>query len=76
MTAYDYKIKVGDLVKSKAYKGLLGIVVDIHIGWRGLPVAVAWSGRNPYGIGKNSIHHPDRLEVVSEGRRLGKAQIV
>ena len=68
MTAYDYKIKVGDLVKSKAYKGLLGIVVDIQTRWRGCPVAVAWSGRNPYGIGKNSIHHPDRLEVVSESR--------
>ena len=68
MTAYDYKIKVGDLVKSKAYEGLLGVVVDIQTRWRGTPVAVAWSGRNPYGIGKSSIHHPDRLEVVSEGR--------
>ena len=67
MTAYDYKVKVGDLVKSKAYEGLLGVVVSIQTGWRGLPVAVAWSGRNPYGIGKNSIHHPDRLEVVSRG---------
>ena len=58
MTAYDYKVKVGDLVKSKAYEGLLGVVVSIQTGWRGLPVAVAWSGRNPYGIGKNSIHPP------------------
>jgi hypothetical protein len=68
MTAYDYKIKVGDLVESKAYKGMLGVVVDINVKWKGTPVAIAWSGRNPYGIGKNSIHHPDRLEVVSEGR--------
>ena len=67
MAAYDYKIKVGDLVKSKAYKGILGVVVDIQTRWRGHPVAVAWSGRNPYSIGKNSIHHPDRLEVVSRG---------
>ena len=61
-------MKVGDLVQSKTYKGLLCVVVEINVKWKGTPIAVAWSGRNPYGVRKNTIHHPDRLEVVSEGR--------
>ena len=61
-------MKVGDLVKSKAFKGLLGIVVEINVKWKPTPVSVAWSAHNPYGFGKNSLHHPDRLEVISEGR--------
>lgn len=64
----DLGIRVGDLVKHNSYKNLLGIVVEVNLNYAGTPVAVAWSGRNPYGIGKNSIHHPDRLEVISEGR--------
>jgi hypothetical protein len=66
--AYDFKVKVGDLVRHNSYKGLLGIVFEIEPKYAGSPVAVAWTGRNPYGFGKNSIHHPDRLEVVREGR--------
>ena len=61
-------MKVGDLVQSKTYKGLLGVVVEINVKWKGTPIAVAWTGRNPYGFGKNSIHHPDRLEVIRESR--------
>ena len=61
-------MKVGDLVKHNSYKSLLGIVVEINLNYAGNPVAVAWAGRNPYGFGKNSIHHPNRLKVVSESR--------
>ena len=68
MKAYDFKVKVGDLVKHNSYKDLLGIVVEISLNYAGTPVAVAWTGRNPYGFGKNSIHHPDRLEVLNESR--------
>ncbi len=68
MKAYDFKVKAGDLVRHNSYKGLLGIVVEVNLNYAGTPVAVAWTGRNPYGFGKNSIHHPDRLEVVRESR--------
>ena len=68
MKAYDFKIKVGDLVKHNSYKDMLGIVFEIDMNYAGSPVAVAWTGRNPYGFGKNSIHHPDRLEVIRESR--------
>ena len=67
MKAYDFKVKVGDLVRHNSYKGLLGIVVEVNLNYAGTPVAVAWAGRNPYGFGKNSIHHPDRLEVIRNG---------
>ena len=67
MKAYDFKVKVGDLVKHNSYKGMLGIVFEINLNYAGTPVAVAWAG-NTYGLGKNSIHHPDRLEVIREGR--------
>ena len=63
MKAYDFKVKAGDLVRHNSYKDLLGIVVEVSLNY-----AVAWTGRNPYGFGNNSIHHPDRLEVVREGR--------
>ena len=68
MKAYDFKVKVGDLVKHNSYKDLLGIVVEISLNYAGTPVAVAWTSRNPYCFGKNSIHHPDRLEVIRESR--------
>ena len=61
-------MKVGDLVKHNSYKDLLGIVVEINLNYAGPPVAVAWTGRNRYGLTKNSIHHPDRLEVIRESR--------
>ena len=68
MKAYDFKVKAGDLVMHTSYKNLLGIVVEVNLNYAGTPVAVAWTGRNPYGFGKNSIHHPNRLEVVRESR--------
>ena len=68
MKAYDFKVKAGDLVRHNSYKDLLGIVVEVSLNYAGTPVAVAWTGRNPYGFGKNSIHHPDRLEVIRESR--------
>ena len=63
----DLGIRAGDLVKHTSYKNLLGIVVEVNLNYAGTPVAVAWAG-NTYGLGKNSIHHPDRLEVIREGR--------
>ena len=60
-------MKVGDLVTSTAYKGILGVVVEINVKWKGTPVAVAWTGRNRWGFGNLSVHHPDMLEVVSNG---------
>ena len=63
----DLGIRAGDLVKHTSYKDLLGIVVEVNLNYAGTPVAVAWAG-NTYGLGKNSIHHPDRLEVIREGR--------
>ena len=60
-------MKVGDLVKHNSYKGLLGIVFEIEPKYAGTPVSVAWTS-NRYGFGKNSIHHPDSLEVIREGR--------
>ena len=67
----DIGIRAGDLVKHNSYKNLLGIVVEVNLNYAGTPVAVAWTS-NRYGLGNNSIHHPDRLEVVREGRRLGE----
>jgi len=63
----DLGVRPGDLVKHNSYKGLLGIVVEINLNYAGTPVAVAWTS-NRYGLGNNSIHHPDRLEVIREGR--------
>ncbi len=63
----DLGIRVGDLVKHTSYKNLLGIVIEINVNYAGTPVAVAWTGHNPYGLGKNNIHHPDRLEVIRNG---------
>ena len=63
----DLGIRVGDLVKHTSYKNLLGIVIEINVNYAGTPVAVAWTGHNPYGLGKNNIHHPDRLEVIGDG---------
>ena len=63
----DLGIRVGDLVKHTSYKNLLGIVVEVNLNYAGTPVAVAWTGHNPYGLGKNNIHHPDRLEVIRNG---------
>ena len=60
-------MKVGDLVKHNSYKDILGIVVEINLNYAGTPVAVAWAS-NRYGLSKNNIHHPDRLELVSESR--------
>jgi len=64
----DLGIRAGDLVRHTSHKNLLGIVVEINLNYAGTPVAVAWTGRHPYGFGKSSIHHPDRLEVINEGR--------
>ena len=63
----DLGIRAGDLVRHNSYKPLLGIVVEINLNYAGTPVAVAWTS-NRYGLGNNSIHHPDRLEVIREGR--------
>ena len=63
----DLGIRAGDLVKHTSYKDLLGIVVEVNLNYAGSPVAVAWTS-NRYGLGNNSIHHPDRLEVIREGR--------
>lgn len=63
----DLGIRAGDLVRHNSYKNLLGIVVEVNLNYAGTPVAVAWTGHNPYGLGKNSIHHPDRLEVIRNG---------
>ena len=63
----DLGIRAGDLVRHNSYKDLLGIVVEIHLNYAGTPVAVAWTS-NRYGLGNNSIHHPDRLEAIREGR--------
>ena len=60
-------IRAGDLVRHNSYKDLLGIVVEVNLNYAGTPVAVAWTS-NRYGLGNNSIHHPDRLEVIREGR--------
>lgn len=60
-------MKVGDLVKHNSYKDILGIVVEINLNYAGTPVTVAWAG-NRYGLSKNNIHHPDRLELVNESR--------
>ena len=61
----DLGIRAGDLVRHNSYKDLLGIVVEINLNYAGTPVAVAWTS-NRYGLGNNSIHHPDRLEVIHE----------
>lgn len=67
MKAYDYKVKVGDLVKHTSYKDLIGVVFEVDLRYNGSPIAVAWSG-NRYGLGNRNLHHPDRLEVISESR--------
>ena len=63
----DLGIRAGDLVRHNSYKDLLGIVVEINLNYAGTPVAVAWTS-NRYGLGNNSIHHPDRLEAIRESR--------
>ena len=67
MKAYDFKVKVGDLVKHTSYKDLIGVVFEVDLRYNGSPIAVAWSG-NRYGLGSRNLHHPDRLEVVNESR--------
>ena len=69
MKAYDFKVRVGDLVKHTSYKDLIGLVFEIDMRYDGSPIVVAWSG-NRYGLGKiaKSHHHPDRLEVINESR--------
>jgi len=63
----DLGVRPGDLVKHNSYKDLLGIVVEVNLNYAGTPVAVAWTS-NRYGLGNNCVHHPDRLEVIREGR--------
>jgi len=63
----DLGVRPGDLVKHNSYKDLLGIVVEVNLNYAGTPVAVAWTS-NRYGLGNNCVHHPDRLEVISESR--------
>ena len=60
MEAYDFKVKVGDLVKHNCYKDLLGIVVEVNLNYAGTPIAVLGLRYNPYGFGKNSIIYPDQ----------------
>jgi hypothetical protein len=69
MKTYDFRVKVGDLVKHTSYKDLIGVVFEIDMRYDGSPIAVAWSG-NRYGLGKvaKCLHHPDRLEVINESR--------
>jgi hypothetical protein len=67
----DLGIHAGDLVRHNSYKDLLGIVVEVNLNYAGTPVAVAWTGRNPYGFGKTCCtgnkmsHWRDKLEVLS-----------
>jgi len=65
-------MKVGDLVKHKAFNDLYGVVTnaDYTEGFEGLlaccRVEVLWT-YDP-GYGRHTPHHPDRLEVVRESR--------
>ena len=63
----DLGIRAGDLVTSTAYKGIVGVVVEINVQRKGTPVTVSWTGHNRWGFGNLSVHHPDMLEVVSRG---------
>ena len=58
-------MKVGDLVKHKAFDDLYGVVTSVshQVGSR---IEVLWT-YDP-GYGRHTPHHPDRLEVISEGR--------
>ncbi len=62
-------MKVGDLVKHNSFDDLYGVVtnVEIYQGNRGSNrIEVLWSYDPGYGM--HTVHHPDRLEVIREGR--------
>ena len=59
-------MKVGDLVKHKAFDDLYGVVTSVSPRDYTSRVEVLWT-YDP-GYGRHTPHHPDRLEVVREGR--------
>ena len=63
------QMKVGDLVRHKSFDDLYGVVTSVKL-YQGLVesnrVEVLWS-YDP-GYGQHTPHHPDRLEVIREGR--------
>ena len=64
-------MKVGDLVKHKSFDDLYGVVTDIRddttpTGYPTSRVEVLWT-YDP-GYGRQTPHHPDRLEVIRESR--------
>ena len=59
-------MKVGDLVKHKAFDDLYGVVTSVAARGYSSRIEVLWT-YDP-GYGRHTPHHPDRLEVISEGR--------
>ena len=70
-TTNTTRFKVGDLVKHNSFDDLYGVVTDVRndttpIGTPTSRIEVLWC-YDP-GYGRHTPHHPDRLEVISEGR--------
>ena len=59
-------MKVGDLVKHKAFDDLYGVVTSVSPRDYTYRIEVLWT-YDP-GYGRHTPHHPSRLEVISEGR--------
>ena len=61
-------MKVGDLVKHKAFDDLYGVVTSVtpYDNAFGERIEVLWT-YDP-GYGRHTPHHPDRLEVIRESR--------
>ena len=59
-------MKVGDLVKHKAFDDLYGVVTSVDPRDSFSRIEVLWA-YDP-GYGRHTPHHPDRLEIVSESR--------
>ena len=59
-------MKVGDLVKHKSFDDLYGVVTSVTPYDYTFRIEVLWT-HDP-GYGRHTPHHPDRLEVIREGR--------
>ena len=60
-------MKVGDLVKHKAFDDLYGVVTSVDPRDSFSRIEVLWS-YDAFKLTRHTPHHPDRLEVVSESR--------
>ena len=63
-------MKVGDLVKHKSFDDLYGVVTSVsrYKGKRDYSARIEVLWTYDPGYGQHTPHHPDRLEVIRNGK--------